>query len=380
MTNLLLHPAGLRPSRSLIQLVAPGNGGVRDYVECLRRQWAQTGIESQVLALSETDARQQSLAARLLIVVQAEGRPCSLILHFSGYGFQRRGLCLWLLREIEHARRELGDQLRLVTMFHELFASGPPWGSAFWLSPAQAWIAMRIARASDALWTNTQLHARWLRQRVGGSVSIEVNPVFSNIGEPDVVAPAEERTRRLVVFGAPSTRGRALRLLPRHAGRLRSQGITEVVEVGSAPASPWVEGGLPHRFIGRLDVAQLHDLLQDSAFGLIDYPPQYLGKSSVFAAYAVHGCVTLNTADPDADSDGLQGGLHFVTLPPTAEIPEDAEARQRVGDAVRDWYAPHSLARQAQGLARASQVLRTELVLMDHRPRPNRQQADLNGS
>ena len=69
-------------------------------------------------------------------------------------------------------------------------------------------------------------------------------------------------------------------------------------------------------FITPIDREQIHDLinamddildlLQDSAYGLIDYPPKYLGKSSVFAAYAVHGCVTLNTAESDLDSDALQ--------------------------------------------------------------------------
>lgn len=360
MTIELLENSKGRQSRTLTQLVAPGSGGVRDYLECLRAQWEATGIESQVITLAESDAQQQSLAARLRLVVETEGRPCSLILHFSGYGFQRRGLCFWLLREIENARRELGPRLHLVTMFHELFASGPPWRSAFWLSRVQAWIAMRIARASDALWTNTELHARWLRQQVDASIPIDVNPVFSNIGEPDVVAPAEGRTRRLVVFGAPSTRGRALRLLPRYANRLRSQGITEVVEVGSGPAFPWVEEILAHYFVGRLGVDQVHDLLQDSAYGLIDYPPRYLGKSSVFAAYAVHGCVTLNTADSDLDSDRLQRDLHFAALPPAGDVPHDAEARQRVCDAARDWYAQHSLARQAQGLAQACQVSKAE--------------------
>lgn len=360
MTTEPLQPSRGRPSRTLIQLVAPGSGGVRDYLECLRTQWESMGIESQVIVLSEADARQQSLTARLRNAVATEGRPCSVVLHFSGYGFQRRGLCLWLVREIESARRELGDQVRLVTMFHELFATGPLWGSAFWLSRVQAWIAMRIARASDALWTNTELHARWLRQQVDASIPIDVNPVFSNIGEPATVAPSRERTRRLIVFGAPSTRSRALRLLPRYANRLRSQGIIEVVEVGSGSAFPWVEAVLPHRFVGRLGVDQVQELLQDSAYGLIDYPPKYLGKSSVFAAYAVHGCVTLNTAESELDSDALQRGVHFAALPPAGDVPHDAEAQQRVCDAARDWYAQHSLARQAQRLARACHVSQAE--------------------
>ncbi len=337
--------------RQLIQLVSPGVGGVRDYLECLRDQWRSTGIASHVLAMSQDDARQKSLGTRLEENIAATGQPCSLVLHFSGYGFERRGLCFWLVREIEQARRQLGSNLRLVTMFHELYASGPPWGSAFWLSRFQASIASRIARASDALWTNTELHGQWLSKQVGAHVSIQIHPVLSTIGEPSAVPDASDRDLRLTVFGAQSTRHRALERLPLHAATLRRHGIAEVLEVGTGAAYTGRDGSLPVRFLGRMEATELRSLLESSAYGLIDYPSHCLSKSSVYAAYAAHGCVSLNTAAPARETDGLKQGLHYITLDPSRDLPKDAAARQAAADAARSWYAKHSLVHQARAFA-----------------------------
>lgn len=342
--------------RTVVQLLAPGTGGVRDYAEGLSRHWQAAGVTDHLLPFSQEDARQQPLATRLKQLSEADKRPCTLLLHYSGYGFQARGVCFWLLPQLDHARRCLGSNLRVVTVFHELFASGPPWGSAFWLSGVQAWIAAAIARRSDALWTNTELHRRWLADRVGRNVPVCMQPVFSNVGEPDLVPAADQRCLQLVAFGAQSTRHRALAWLPRHAMRLRQHGVTEVIEVGSGEAYNGTPLRLNHRFVGRMAAPELQSLLQHSAYGLIDYPPKYLGKSTVFAAYAVHGCVALNTADAGSDTDGLRHGEHFVTLNGAASMPSTPQARQRMADAARAWYAGHGSSLQAAAFADVCQA------------------------
>lgn len=335
----------------LVQLTGPGAGGVRDYIGCLQQAWAAQGRNTEVLAFSEPLAREASLAARL--VQFAGSGPCTLLLHFSGYGFHPRGLCQWLVRELEDARSVMGARLRIVTMFHELFASGPPWGSAFWLTGVQAAIAARVARISDAVWTNSQHHAQWLKQKVRAGTHVHMRPVFSTIGEPQDVPATALRQRQLVVFGSASTRARALKGLARHAARLRARGITEVLEVGSGvgsdSAAAWDHAVLPHRHLGRLDEKPLRQLLETSMYALIDYPSVHLGKSTVFAAYAVHGCVVLNTAPRGPDVDGLQAGLHHHTLgqPDTRWWAEP----QAMADAARQWYAPHPISVQAREFA-----------------------------
>ncbi len=352
----------MTPPRTLVQLTAPGSGGVHDYLACLRGCWDARGIGNRVMVLSQAAAQQEPLAARLQKIIDATGRPCTLLLHFSGYGFHPRGVCSWLAREVEATRQQLGGQVLIVTVFHELYAAGGPlWKSAFWLSRWQASIAARLARVSDRLWTNTDAHAQWLRSIVGAAHPLAVWPVFSTIGEP-VLAPAALHTRslRMVAFGLQRTRHRALALLPPHAARLQRSGITEVVEVGAGHAFAWAVDGIAHRHAGRLGTPELQRLLEDSTFGLIDYPLRDLGKSTVFAAYASHGMLVVNTtpaASGDADSPLAEQlvRLSNTTAPqlPASDM-RDAAAMaspQAMANACRSWYGQHTLSLQATELA-----------------------------
>src|SRR5262245_52331834 len=62
------------------------------------------------------------------------------LLHYVGYGYADRGCPFWLVQGLEQWRRRGGGR-RLVTMFHELYAFGPPWRSSFWTMPLQRSIA-----------------------------------------------------------------------------------------------------------------------------------------------------------------------------------------------------------------------------------------------
>jgi len=139
--------------------------------------------------------------------------------------------------------------------------------------------------------------------------------------------------------------------LPRHADALRRLGVTEIIEVGSGGATTSPVVGFSQRFVGRLDPADLGAMLERTAYGLIEYPPRYLGKSGVFAAYCAHGCAVLNVADAAEDSDGLQAGVHFASLSAKAALPADDQAREAMAAAALKWYEAHGLERQAAALA-----------------------------
>jgi hypothetical protein len=345
---------------TLIQIVPPGEGGVRDYAHCLQSEWSRQGHASQLLALSRQAARDIPLAQRVQALRGASGcagsAPCSIVLHFSGYGYAPRGLCAWLADELHALRDDAGWSVRIVVVFHELFASSPPWRSAFWLSRLQAAAALRVARSADALWTNTETHAEWLRGIAAREVPVHVRPVFSNVGEPGEGIAAMQRLPRAVVFGSPSTRQRALDGVCRFETALCRLGVEELVEVGSgAPVASALNtpSSLPHRQAGRLDVPALTTLLQGSRFALIDYPSKFLAKSSVFAAYAAHGCVVLNTRSAGRDSDGLAAGRDYIDLH-AASAPAARQIAPGQHDAMASrlarWYAQHRLADQASEL------------------------------
>jgi hypothetical protein len=336
----------------LIQIVPPGEGGVVDYLECLKAQWAASGIASHVVVLSEELAQQRSLVERVgdcLFAPAGQAPPkCALVLHYSGYGYGRRGLCFWLLNELKALRTQHRDGLRLVVVFHELFASSPPWRSAFWLCRLQASIAARLARMADAVWTNTEQHANWLQAAVGASKTVWVRPVFSNTGEPEALPLASHRRPVAVVFGSQSTRQRAFVALRGQEARLRGLGIEELIEIGGGSTAR--VGGIPCRSAGRLAVPELGELLLRSRFGLLDYPSQFLGKSGVFAAYAAHGCVILNTYRSDHDTDRLVAGIDYLSLPALTHTAASELAHTAMASRAAHWYADHRLADQARQL------------------------------
>lgn len=337
----------------MVQVLPPGRGGVFDYGHRLQSQWASRGIESHVIELSAPLAQQQSLADRIadrLGTAHRAASRCSVVLHYSGYGYASRGLCFWLLEELRalKARRDVGG--RLIVVFHELFASGPPWRSAYWTSKLQVWLAKRIARMADALWTNTELHADWLRRVSRPAVPIHVQPVFSNIGECVDLPPSASRSRSCVLFGALSTRQRAMDALPGHLTQLHALGIDELVEVGAGEVSMADSPSLAIRRAGELESSDVCSVLRESRFALLDYPPQLLAKSGVFAACAAQGCIVLNTAMPAPDSDGLVNGVHYVNLSslPDIDISRVAsEINDQIGAQAHRWYAAHTLRHQA---------------------------------
>jgi len=330
----------------IVQVCPPGAGGVRDYADCLALEWAARELESRLV-----EGTRGMLGPALDGLLRAA--PVSLVLHFSGYGYAPRGLCGWLADELARSKSTHGARLRLVVVFHELFASGPPWRSAFWLARLQSQVARRLARLADALWTNTEQHAGWLRSVVGDAVPLRTHAVFSNVGEPAAPPAWRERAPRAVVFGSTQTRARAFGALRPHARALAGLGVKEIVEAGGGDSQAGAFTGLPVCHLGRQPATAMGTLLAGSRFGLLDYPARCLGKSGVFAAYAAHGCATLNTFALDGDADGLRLGRHYLNLraPFTTEIDAlDAMARR-----LQRWYAGHALALQAGELLRAAE-------------------------
>src|SRR5688572_2399723 len=81
-----------------------------------------------------------------------------IVLHYVGYGYSPRGCPVWLLSKLEKYLAE--TNYALITIFHEIYATGPPWRSSFWLSPIQRWLAGKFLDMSRAAITCMPLYAK----------------------------------------------------------------------------------------------------------------------------------------------------------------------------------------------------------------------------
>ena len=228
-------------------------------------------------------------------------------------------------------------------MFHELYAFGPPWRSAFWTSRIQQRIAARLARLSSACVTNMRRYANWLGSRAPQHANrIKVLPVFSTVGEPAQVPACAERPARLAVFGTPGWRRRAYTehrdCLERVCAQLR---LTELVDIGAA-CGVVPELGVPCVQKGSLPAEQLSRELLSCRAGFLSYPVPFLGKSTIFAAYAAHGLVPFtHAANSEVSEDGLQPSRHFVLAAPS--FAADNEACSLVAGNAFQWYGAHRM-------------------------------------
>lgn len=318
----------LVPAAPIYLLVNGGAGGVMDFAH-----------ELQALL---PDARVVPLTPETSL---SDLGGAHLILQYSGYGFQKRGTPLWLLPRVRELKK---DALSFGVFFHELYASGPPWGSAFWLSSLQQHIVKQLAGLADYWLTNREASAQWLRAQ-SAERPHQVLPICSNVGEP--AWPMPSRQSAAAVFGTPALRellyrqhGDELLAWARQTGSL-------VHDIGTSIRAPALALLLQDPCVqqhGRLERGEVSALLQSARYGLTVYPIAFIAKSSVFAAYCAHGACPVVFSTQHDSADGLAQELHYLPALPSA--PLDATAHEAVGQRAWTWYQAHRVQAHAQAL------------------------------
>ena len=355
---------------SLIQVV-PGRGagpnGVADYALTLARalhacRGANTVFLSGTPAVHgmpmEDDwktvcvpKRKAQILADTVQLLSAENNARAVVLHFSGYGYQKRGTPVWLVQGLRIWSRRAG-RVPLLTIFHELYATGRPWQSAFWLSPLQKQIVRSILNFSSAAITPTDLYTRRLLELRDGATKITTMPVFSNVGEPGGGPAPCARTAAAVVFGLAGVEDRLFGIYRSEIERLiTALGIDTIFDIGPRLSS------VPHSLAGALVISKgvlprraVSELLQRARFGFVAYPLEFVAKSSIFAAYAAHGVVPIVLSDNQGSFDGLQPARHFLDgLRLGTGV--DGEGLASIQSKLFSWYTSHALKVQAEYLA-----------------------------
>lgn len=283
-----------------------------------------------------------------------------VILHYVNYGYQARGVPFLLRAFVKELRPQLRG--RWVTTFHELYASGPPWKSAFWLRPFQVRIAHDMIDASTSCVVSNSpikkaIHAYDSRKEV------EIVPVMSNFGEPELTDFHRASPRRWAICGGTALIARSLQLLENLCAQVPPAFAPEHVDVVGGREDISISTVLDRLKQSRPDLSFHHypevsvdlasEVLRQSVFGFIDYFgagkmwPGMLLKSTAFAALCAHGVVpVLAHREPPITigGDALPGPYYLTAgaahFPALDQLPE---VRRR----VYDWYHAHAASRQA---------------------------------
>jgi hypothetical protein len=369
--RLLMHtmPAVKRTTKPMLSIhlspqVPPAVCGVGDYATVVggRMEMLRFGLQCGYVAAGhragaadEGVPGRRSLAgersgASLWRVIEdvAEGADrTTVVLHYSGYGYDAGGAPVWLAQAVEQRPAWVK---RFVTFFHELYATGYPWQRAFWYSRRQRAVAERIACASDRVLTNRALSARWLETHAKLPVgSAENLPVCSNIGEPAKIVPWKERAAEAVLFGNATFKSAFLQGsgAQRVAKLCRRLSIERIVDIGSkcdATYAAFGEQGIELMHTGYLEAGAAAKRLANARMGLFSYYPGYFAKSGVLAALAAFGVPPV-MIHVTGCSDGLVDQKHLSSLDDLLTISaSDAADRLAASSlAIAQWYGGHSV-------------------------------------
>ncbi len=331
---------------TILQIVprAPrGRDGVGDYARTLAASLERHhGLET--IFVSATDGRH--------LVFPSGAEPDhydTIVLHYVNYGYDRRGVPLWLPPVLRRLQRASGA--RLVTIFHELYALGSWRQSAFWLRPLQARIARGIAALSDVSIVSSEVSRQQLKSLDSGT-RIIVHPVNSGLGEP-ALSPAEISGRdphRWVICGGTELIERSLRSFLAAAVLVPEPFAPRELFVIGGSDNPGVRKTLngakkirAHYYPG-VEAKIASEILTSCAFGWIDYfhrpdvPMPLILKSTAFAAYCAHGVIPVfpHGGSTIAVGEDVLPGPCFVT-PAAQELPSEAERATTAQD-VYSWY------------------------------------------
>lgn len=356
------------PPKTVLQIVPhlPGTfDGVGDYALNLARALSADHGITTIFAVAD----QTSVSSRegYAVISGLNGdaasdlaRKCEhVILHYVNYGYQARGIPFSLRSFAKQLRSQLRGQW--VTMFHELYASGPPWTSAFWLRPFQVGIARDIIDTSTSCVVSNAPIEKAIHAYDAGK-KVHVVPVLSNFGEPalsdfDAVSP-----KRWAICGGTALILRSLRLFERLHPLIPDAFAPEHLDVIGGHEEISINAildrlgrsrpGLSCHYYPEVTVGLASEVLRRSSFGWIDYFgagkmwPGMVLKSTAFAAFCAHGIVPVlsHREGPIAiEGDSLPGPFYMTPEKIHFPLPEQLRDAQRK---VYAWYHAHGDSRQ----------------------------------
>jgi hypothetical protein len=357
-------------STSVLQIIPqlPGSfDGVGDYALILAHSLRQDyQLNTIFLVAKQTDVAEKENFA--IVSGRDSLRDFDLqdrhvILHYANYGYQKRGVP-FQLRNHARALRRSGSG-RWVTTFHELYAFGPPWRSAFWLYPLQVKTAHEIIDLSDTCVVSSDLIEQQI-QAHDPQKPVRVLPVMSNFGEPELDSTVERSPGHWTISGGTALILRSLWSFPHAQQAIPTHYRPNELEVIGGRGSSEVRDAisallqtiprLSCRYHPEVEPARASELLGKCSFAWIDYFgtgkvwPGMIYKSGSFAACCAHGVLPVLSHDEppppvngDAFTDWYFASRRRSHFPEPEQL---ASARQK----VYAWYHRNA---SAQRTARA---------------------------
>jgi hypothetical protein len=271
--------------------------------------------------------------------------PVFVILHYSGRGYHRYGIPIWLAKAIKEWKKKRAT-VSLIVFFHEVPAHLPLRSIRNHhgvIQKANQYIMGILCRYASCVVTNSPEHAMRLESMFGLN-NVACISVSSTIPSPiDSVILFENRIPTdFLIFGLPFTQLITLKTFSEELAHWASAGILRRLHlVGPNDSSSFsneinvlLSSIVSSQEVvrhGLIKASDLSKLLQTIGFCLTPVTEKNYFKSTTFMAYAAHGCPIISGIS------GTSLPFKFLVQPNEVEGRPYVDFEPRVSE-LRDWY------------------------------------------
>lgn len=284
----------------IVPATPPAFNGLGDYARMLQRYWPAPQPQWHVAAMRVTEGAEAAWpgvrfhtfnAAPGSLTKALEESGCKLVaLHYVPFAYHPKGVPGWLGPELARWKGASGG--KLTVFYHELFAVGPPWRTAFWLVPSAIQALRKVVALTDGALTSNDLYAGQLRSFGGFRGAAQVLPIGSNISPLEKANGTIGQPMRLAIFGAESTRIKTLHVqAPLLKALADAKAIGSIVLIGAGKGDTdksLASAYGPVEKVQNATEAEVSHALASADYGLVATDEERIFKSGVFAAYCAH--------------------------------------------------------------------------------------------
>jgi hypothetical protein len=299
----------------------PNIGGVGHYADLLGRYLITKGVKSEffISDFSGYNLSSQKLfgknSSELLMLLEKSNCK-DIILHYSPYGYATWGLCLSLIQSIKKWKKRRKER-RVITVFHEIYATGPIYRASFWTYLIQKYLAKILFKMTDLVLTTTKKNKFFL-SLMEPKKKVLISNVFSNIGEKKYNKNINKRKKIAIIFGGCTQKELLYQNMILHQRKylnmLTKLSIDKIVDIGPKTKGLKKIGKIPIQSTGIKSRRFISNLFSNSKAGLVFYPIGLMTKSGIVASYSSHGLVIINFCkDQILKKNEFISGVNFVS-------------------------------------------------------------------
>ena len=348
--------------KSIIQIsptYPPDIGGIGIYTKLLSKHLKTKGIKSKILIsyyLGQKNNNQILFGkkSKSLEALLKKNNSQHVILHYSGYGYAKRGLCFNLIKSLKNWKQDKNDR-KLITIFHEIYAKGPFYRMSFWTSIFQRYLAKKLFELSDTSFVTSKQNKFILSTLLDKNKKIICANVYSLVGELQKNKIFKKRQNKIIIFGNRFQKEILYKNILinkiKYEKLFKKNSVKEIIDIG-----PKINISKKISFkdmiikrVGIISEKQISYLLQNSKFGLVYYPVGQMTKSSIVAAYASHGMIIINFCKEEIlRINEFIVGINFIS-----DLKENYKfSLQKISNETFKYYKKNNLSKTAKLIIR----------------------------